>query len=58
MKMLFSVWKAEVDRLMDRTHGVVSDDLPDMPYHDWYEQGLSPKRAVAIAIRRAKTEVI
>jgi hypothetical protein len=58
MKMSFIDWKPEVDRQMDRLFGVVSDDLPDMPYYDWYEQGLSPKRAAQLAVRKAKTEVI
>jgi hypothetical protein len=42
----FKAWLAEADLLCLRQTGVSIFDLADMPYDDWYEDGMSPKEAV------------
>jgi len=42
----FKAWLAEADLLCLRQTGVSILDLADMPYNDWYEDGMSPKEAV------------
>ena len=47
----FDQWKKRVDRLISIcAGGLISDDLPDQPYRDWYDTRLRPvwaaKRAV------------
>lgn len=40
--MTFAVYMEEVDRCLDQMCGVVSSDLPDFEYMDWYEEGADP----------------
>ena len=39
--------------LSDRT-GMSSDDLPDSPYRDWYDDGVKPSGAASRAIKNAR----
>ena len=51
----YDEWKGRVDAfLRDKLAGLSSDDLPDCPYRDWYEDGVSPLSAATRAIRNAK----
>lgn len=47
----FEEWMAAVEAVIRRIAGVHADDLIDMPYFDWFEDGLTPKRAAVRAIR-------
>lgn len=49
----FKDWLHDVDRHVTAKTGLGRDDLPDCPYADWYEEGVSPKRAAARALKRA-----
>lgn len=52
-KMTFDEWMAAVDAAIVVKVGLGRDDLPDCPYHDWWEDGVTPKGAATKAIRRA-----
>jgi hypothetical protein len=56
MKRSFDEWMREVDRAIARKAGLSALDLPDVPYRDWYEDGVRPASAAAKAIRNAKSE--
>lgn len=43
----FRTWMREVSREVSRTLGLHIDDLPDAPFEDWFEDGVSVKQAVA-----------
>lgn len=49
----FAAWMAAVEAHLDKTCGLSSFDLPDCCYRDWFEDGVSPKRAAAKAMRAA-----
>jgi hypothetical protein len=49
----FVDWMMKVDRAVIAKAGLSYLDLPDQPYRDWYEAGLSAKSAAARAIRGA-----
>lgn len=48
--MTFEMWEREVNKLMEDNHGVGIDDIPDMPWHDWYKDDTRVSVAVAMAI--------
>lgn len=49
----FEVWQAKVDRYVGRVLGLSIHDLPDQPYYDWYEGGLSAAEAAREVIDAA-----
>lgn len=49
----FEEWMAVIDGLLSKKLGVESSDLPDLPYRDWHDDGLSPSRAASRAARSA-----
>ncbi len=53
-KVPFDTWRASVDYWVVAQTGMYADDLPDCPYRDWYDDGISPKTAAKRAIRNAK----
>lgn len=52
----FEDWMSQVDRIVWQKAGVSVHDLPDVPYRDWYDDGVSPKGAASRAIRAAGSE--
>ncbi len=48
--MKYREWERKVNELMINTHGVGIDDIPDMPYNDWFKEGISVEFAVTLAI--------
>jgi hypothetical protein len=46
----FEAWMAEVDKLFIEKIGLTSGDLADMCWRDWFDDGLTPKQAVATAL--------
>jgi hypothetical protein len=48
-KML--AWMREVDEYMVIKHGVGVDDIPDMPYDEWFVNEYTVREAVDEAIR-------
>ncbi len=42
-KQTFAQWKVEVNIHVMARAGLFADDLPDMPYYDWFEDGCSPQ---------------
>jgi len=49
----FDMWKRRVDSAVERAASLSADDLPDCPYRDWYDDGISPAVAARRAIRAA-----
>jgi len=49
----FASWMHQVDTLLDAAVGLVSSDLEDVNYRDWYEDGVKPASAAKRAIRNA-----
>lgn len=52
MRKTFDQWMKEV-ALAVRAAGLDVRDLPDCPYHDWYDDRVSPKAAAKRAIKNA-----
>jgi hypothetical protein len=55
--MTFAQWLACVDHWLLARTGMVSADLPDCCYRDWFEDGVTPRQAASRAIRAAKNEL-
>ena len=51
----FDAWMRKGDAVVSR-QGLSVHDLPDVSYRDWFDDGMSPARAAAKAIRMAKDE--
>jgi len=50
----FKNWMRQVDKEVGKKVGISAQDLPDVPYADWHDDGMSPKAAAAKAIKMAK----
>ena len=46
----FKAWMREVDSYLFATCGVVSSDLPDMTWRDWFDDGYDPDEAAREAL--------
>lgn len=53
MKTTFEAWMVKVNKLVSDRVGLTTDDLPDCPYADWHQDGMTPKGAASKAIRMA-----
>ena len=49
MELTFDQWFKRCDGVTAKTFGLGVDDLPDAPWRDYYEDGLSPRDAVECA---------
>ena len=56
-KLDFDAWYKEVNKSVEAKTGMSCEDMPDCPYADWHEEGMSPKAAAAKCIRMAKDEM-
>lgn len=52
-KKTFEVWFAEVNKKLRAATGLDARDLPDCPYYDWYDDGVTPANAAKRALRSA-----
>jgi len=50
----FKEWMAKVNLLLEKKTGMDSNDLPDCPYHDWFDVGMSVGGAARQAIKIAR----
>ena len=48
--MTYKEWEQKVNAHMEEVYGVGIDDIPDMPYHDWFKDDVTVQSAVAKAI--------
>jgi hypothetical protein len=48
-KISFEAWLEQIDRILPCHH----DDLPDVCYRDWYDDGVSPSQAAKRALKNA-----
>ena len=44
----FDLWTMLVDRKVSSRLGLGIDDLEDLPYSDWFEDGLTPSEAASL----------
>jgi hypothetical protein len=49
----FGEWMMMVDGLIDEACSMTSRDIPDMPYRDGYDDGVSPETMARRALRSA-----
>lgn len=56
MEQTFEAWMEAVDEQVEALAGCSVHDLPDCPFRDWYDAGLSPRDAALRAIRNANDE--
>jgi hypothetical protein len=47
--MSFDAWYKECDGIVSRRFGVGVEDLPDAPWRDYHEDGLTPSEAIECA---------
>ncbi len=52
-KLTFEAWMAMVNKIVSAVIIVDTSDLPDMPYSQWYEEGVRTTTAAKRAIREA-----
>ncbi len=52
-KQSFEDWFKKVDAAVKKLAFLSAHDLPDCPYMDWYNDGVSPSVAAKRAIKRA-----
>jgi hypothetical protein len=56
MKISFDVWMQQVTNAVLAKIGFSVSDLPDVPFSDWYEDGVTPARAAVRVIKYAFDE--
>lgn len=49
----FAAWMKGVNARVEKMIGVAVADLPDMPFAEWFEEGMGPGRAAAKVIKAA-----
>ena len=52
--MSFTDWLCKVNKAIEARIGLTSDDLPDCPYRDWFEDGMGPNTAARLAIKNSE----
>ena len=50
--MAFKNWLENINALLFADYGFVIEDLPDEPFRDYYDEGLTPKNVVEIMADR------
>lgn len=46
----FEQWMARADRQVRKLAGLSAHDLPDQPWHDWYDDEMPPTSAAVQAL--------
>ena len=54
MKLTFTAWMERLDLYMMTELGITHKGIPEMPYKDWYNDGVTPIKAADWALREAK----
>jgi hypothetical protein len=52
----YQIWEFDTNELMLAKYGVGIDDIPDMPWHDWFTSDWSPREAMEEAIEKVNNE--
>ncbi len=50
---MFDLWMEEVDRILEKVAGLDTRDLPDAPYRDMFDDGLTPKEGANVTLCEA-----
>ena len=53
----FGKWFDRVDAIVSARAGLGADDLPDQPYYDWFESGMTPKEAAQAVLAEVADEM-
>ena len=56
MRTVFDQWKIRLNSLCRSHLDLDLDDLPDLPFADWYENDLTPNEALAQIQQTIKEE--
>lgn len=48
--MTFEAWMSKVDAAFNEALGISHEEWPDQTYYDWFEDGIEPMEAVALAV--------
>lgn len=51
--MTFEEWMQKIDKLYQRKLGVSVHDMPDEPWRDFYEDGITPEEIMELAVEGA-----
>jgi hypothetical protein len=54
MKQTFEQWFVKVKAAFSKTYGFDLSDLPDCPFYDWYEDGVTPISAAKRALKNSQ----
>lgn len=52
-KLTFKEWMQKVNAEVIALVGLSAYDLPDVCYHDWYDEEITPKEAAQMAVEYA-----
>ena len=58
MENTFEIWENLVNDYMIHEYGLGIDDIPDMPWYEWWTDELEAEEAGDMAIRKCIDEVI
>ena len=51
MAQTFETWMAKVDAAVLKKYGVSVHDLPDLPFYDYWIDGITPSEVAKIAMQ-------
>ena len=51
-RFLFASWMDEVNMEVEALCGLSPNDLPDCPYRDWHDAGMSPQETAEAVLAR------
>jgi len=52
----FLAWMREVDGRLIKEYSIGVDDLPDLPWEEWYKERIASDEAVMYAIEKVNNE--
>lgn len=52
----FLAWMREIDNRMIKEYGVGIDDIPEMPWTEWYNEMIAADEAIKYAIEKVNNE--
>ena len=53
MKLTFDEFMRQVNRACESIAGVATDDIADMPYHSYWEDGMCPREVAREVLEEA-----
>lgn len=56
MKSEYQKWEMDVSSAMYKRYGLGINDIPDMPWREWYNDEFDPEDAADMAINKLRRE--